>query len=35
MNDGHLRDGIRNDNRDDCAEKIREDDAWAGQPNRE
>ncbi len=35
MNDGHLSDGICNDDRDYGAEKIREDDAWTGQSNRE
>ncbi len=33
MHDGHLRDGIGNDDRDDCAEEIRKDDAGTGQPN--
>jgi hypothetical protein len=33
MNDGHLSDGIRNNNCDDCTEKIREDDGWAGEAN--
>src|ERR1700678_2776641 len=33
MHNGHLRDGIGNDDRDDGTEKIREDDAGASQPN--
>ena len=35
MNDGHLRDGVSNDESDDRAEKIREDDSRPGQPDRD
>jgi len=33
MNDGHLRDGVGDDDRDDGAEKIGEDYARAGKPD--
>ena len=35
MNDGHLSDGISNDNRDNGAENIRQDDAGASQSDRQ
>jgi hypothetical protein len=33
MRDSYLRDGVSDDEGDDGAEEIREDDAWAGEPD--
>jgi len=35
MCNSHLRDGVSDDESDDCAEEIRKDDAWPSEPDRD